>query len=226
MATITELVTQTKIVIEDSAGVLSDDDRIAHIRQAYRVYSRDKPRYVDDAITGDASGSQIFSVPSDWEQGFSVLFEAEYPVDDTPRQLIDIEDNIEVIQVSNVEKIQTETFTITSGADMRVFFSAPHTSGSSIPDNDFYAVANLAGAFCAQQLANFYSENMDTTLSADNVDHRSQAQAFSTRMKELLNLYADHIEAGGATTAVLDLQDSDISFTWGGDLLMHPKRYR
>lgn len=92
------------------------------------------------------------------------------------------------------EDIRQATHRVTAVADADNF-----TMGGlvvNIPQQDFFAVCNLAACICCQSMAVRYSSSTDTTINADSTAHTSRATEFANRAKELCELYMSHLGMG------------------------------
>lgn len=59
----------------------------------------------------------------------------------------------------------------------------------AIPESDFFAVCNRAGALCCREIATRYSRTSDSTIAGDSVNHPIRAQMFAARAKEFQSAY-------------------------------------
>jgi len=228
MAVLSDFNAKVAITVKDSAGIFTSADRDDFIEQAVRAYSRDKPRHQDALITGDGT-AQEFATPSGWVDRFSVPILLEHPVGEVPARILDLQDNLEVVQVSNVQKIQLTTITLAAAETARIKYSTPHTvdgAGSSVPDSDFDSVCDLAASFLARGLAAFYAEETNSTIAADVVAGASRADTFARLASDLFEAYKEHIAQGEVVTGVLVYQDQDIRDRWGRDFITHRSRWR
>ena len=62
---------------------LGEAEKILAISQAIKEHSRHKPREVVEDFDGDGGFDYAISVFASWSDGFSVIKQVEYPVDDT-----------------------------------------------------------------------------------------------------------------------------------------------
>ncbi len=99
---------------------------------------------------------------------------------------------------------------------------------NTIPASDEDAIANLAASFCSEALASAYAHMIDSTITADSVDHKSKSQEFAARAKAKKRIYMDFlgIKEGEVVPAVSVTKDYDINYPWGDDRLTHPKKWR
>lgn len=217
------------VTVKDTAARFTQPEKDNFIQEAVRQYGRDKPRVSTADLTGDGT-AQTFAVPPAWQPRFSTVLLIEFPVDLVPRELLDLQDNVEIVEsVDGVEKINLIQLTLGAAELARIQFTTIHTvdgSSSSIPDNDFDAVCNLASGHFANALAAFYAEANDSTLGADVVDHQEKARVFGERATQLYRDYKTHIEVGDASAAEIRHHDLDVTLRLGQDLIWHRKRLR
>ena len=226
--TISDFLTKVKLTVKDDASRYTDAEKQEFIKQAVRAYSRDRPRERDALLAGDGS-RQTFGPPLGWIQGWSQPVQIEHPINAVPPNYLDVQDNVLVIQRSDVEQIMLLRIAPASGEPARLYYTAQHTvdaNTNTVVDVDFDAVCDLAAAVLCRALAVFYTESTDSSILADSVDHRDKARTFLTMAEHLKAQYIDHISAGDVETPVLALHDVDMRMSWGRDLLWHPARFR
>lgn len=225
----TDYLAALKRKIKDTAARYTDPEKDAFVQEAVEQYARDKPRRVDDLITGDGTALR-HATPTDWEDRFSVITEVEFPTGEDPVVLLqNLQDLFRIVQQSNVELIQFKTLTIPNLDTLRIVFTALHIvdgSTNTIPINDENAVVALAASKLAAGLAAFYAEAHESSIDAETVDNQSKADTFSNLSKELVKEYQEHITAGEIESPILVLHDQDVSFSWQRDLITHPSRNR
>lgn len=225
----TDYLAAVKRKVKDTAGRYVDSEKDAFVQEAVEQYARDKPRRVDDLITGDGTALR-FATPSAWEDRFSVILEIEFPTGEDPVVLIEnLQDTFRIVQQSNVELIQFLTLTIPNLDTLRILFTAPHIvdgSSNTIPTNDENAVVALAASKLAAGLAAFYAEAHESSIDAETVDNQTKADTFSDLSEKLIKEYREHITAGEIESPILILHDQDVEFSWQRDLITHPRRNR
>lgn len=229
MADISDFRTKMNTSVKDSAGRFNQTEKDAFILEAVRQYSRDRPRKATADLTGDGT-AQNFAVPAAWVPRFSTMLQIEYPVDLVPQEKMDLQDNVEIVEAADgVESINLIQLTLGSGELARIQFTAPHTvdaTTSTVPDNDFDAVCNLAcGHFC-MALAALYAEANDAGIAADVVDHEEKARIFGERGNQFYRDYKTHLEVGDSSVGEIRHHDLDVSLRRGQDLIWHRRRLR
>lgn len=213
-----------KRVRDDSGRLVNPDDYERNIVAAIRRYSLLRPdRSVVD-ITGN--GTKTYSLPAGWAEGFSGVKSIEYPVDEIPATYLEAED-YEIYQAPSGKVIRLLKDSPEATESFRVTFTIPRIS-TTILENDYDAVCNLAAGFCLEDLANSYAQSSDSTISADSVDYRSKSQEFASRAKRMVQLWKDHmgIKDEDITPPASAVTDMSIGYPGGGDRLTHPKRQR
>jgi len=229
MAQLSDFLAKLKARVPDTALRISDADKNNFILAAVDRYSKDRPLLRDNLLTGDGT-AQEFATPSDWVDDFSTIKELEFPVDDVPPTFFqNLDDDILVVQKANVEKIQLITITLQAAETARIFYIANHlvdATSSTVRAMDEDAVADLAASMTARALAAFYAESTDDTHNVDVVDHANKAALFTEIADNLEKQYAEHIEKGNIAGPILTHSERDVRFSWGQDLLTHPKRHR
>lgn len=230
MAELSTFIAKVKQTVRDPKPRFTDPEKEAFIQQAVRQYSKDRPRLLDFEFIGDGS-KQEFDTPDDWKDRFSRIIILEFPVDEVPRQKLRLQDSVEIVLKSGVEKIVLIRITLAIAEKARIIFNTQHVltsvvDSSTIPDLDFDAVCDLSASFLAHALAANYAHSTDSSISEDVVDRAAQATLFGDRGDSLFKAYKEHIETADVAKPALKHFDIDVNFTWGSDLLFHPRRNR
>lgn len=212
--------------VQDEAGRLIIDDHHRAITQAVARYSKDRPRHKVEDIA--APGGNLLPLPPAWEVDFSQLDSLEYPIGNVPPYIVEAggwamytTPTGEVVQVGSA---------IAAGHAVRATFTVAHVLSATvdtIPFGDREPVASYAAAILADQLASLYSNDQDSTIRADSVQHTSKASEFARRAKTLRQRYFDDIgvdtKRNVAAGAVVNL---NLNNSLGRDRLTHSRRYR
>jgi len=166
-----------------------------------------------------------------WSDGFSVIRQVEYPVDDddeTPDILQDDEWMIYEKPAGKYLRFLEDEPAATE--DIRVTYTALHTctdEDCTVEDADDEAVEALAASKYCEMLATAYAQNQESTLQADTVDHKSKAGEYSTRARVYRKMYLNHIGVeDGKTPAASVTKDQDLAGSWGSDRITHPAKKR
>lgn len=229
MATLAEMLALLKIKVKDSSSRFSDSEKNDLIKEAIRQYNRDRPQIIDDVITGDGS-AQTFAVPSDWVRGFSYITDIEYPINQEPAIMLDVQDNVRIIQRSNVDKVQFLSLVIPNTETARVYFTAPHdeTAPTTIPQYGIDAVVNLAASKLCFAMAAFYAESAEPTLALDVVDRQGKADMFRSMGDRFKKEYVSIVspKEDDANDGALEHVDQDVAFSWNHPHITHPPKNR
>lgn len=223
LADYTTLVTAA---VRDDATKLTSGDVSAAIVQAVARYSKDRPRQKVEDIT--APGGNLLPLPAAWEADFSQLNSLEYPIGNVPPDIIRA-GGWGMYTTPTALKIQVMD-AISATSAVRATYTIAHvlsTIADTIPVADRESVSSYAAAILLDQLASLYSNDQDSTIKADSVQHMSKAGEFSRRAKVLRQRYFDDLgidtKRNVAAGAVVNL---DLASSVGRDRLTHPRRYR
>ena len=207
--------------VRDDAGKISNGDRDAAIESARQRYSLDRPRTaVEDLI---APAGNLLDLPAGWQAEFSRLVGIEFPIGSVPPAQISNE-AIQLYQTPAALKIMLRDAP-GAGATLRASYTIRHlldAGNDTIPLHHRELVASLAAANALEQLAAHYSNESDSTIGADAVEHRSKAQEYAARARTRRQFYLDGLgidpkrSAPAGTTIALEPRDS-----LGGPRLTH-----
>lgn len=213
-------------LVRDDAGKIATPQRDRAIDLAVTRYSQDRPRV--DMVDVAADGSSFLPLPEGWEDGGSALMSLEYPIGEWPISYL-AHDAYGVVHGPMGDEIRLAG-AIQAGAQVRAMFTLGHTldgTTDTLPDADREAVALYAAALLMDQLASLHSGDGDSTISADSVEHRSQAQEYAARARGFRTRYFDALgidpkrQVAACEVVNLNLPDSR-----GRERLTHPGRYR
>jgi hypothetical protein len=219
MSTQTDIRTEVSGIVKDDSGKLvNPTDYDQAINTALMRYSRHKPLKVLDDVSGD--GTNQILLPVGWSPEFSSVLSIEYPIGDFPPTLLDEEDYY-VIDRAGIVTLDVE---LEAADSVRVTYTMLRTA-DDIPDIDLHAFCFLAASICLELLANSFTQDGDSTINADVVDHKSKGADFTIRAKKLMSLYKDHMgikdnDTSPAASAVADL---DMKYPGGSERLTHPR---
>ncbi|MBK6742522.1 MAG: hypothetical protein IPG66_05895 [Hydrogenophilales bacterium] len=223
---LTDYQTLVDDLVRDDAGKIATPQRDRAIGLAVVRYGQDRPLTTMEDVAAD--GSSYLPLPAAWDDGGSALMSLEYPIGEWPVSYL-AHDAYGVAHGPMGDEIRLAGH-IQVGALVRAMFTLGHTldeSTDTVPDADREAVALYASAILMDQLASLYSGDGDSTISADSVEHRSQAQEYAARARGFRTRYFDALgidpKRQVAACAVVNL---DLSNSLGRDRLTHPKRYR
>ena len=210
---------------------LGEAEQIAAVSVAVKKHSGHRPRIIVEDEIGNAGFDYAITNLANWSDGFSVIRQVEYPVDDTDADADILQDDQWTIYEKPAGKylrfVQDKPATTES---MRITYTAQHSCTDTectikAIDEDF--VQFLAAAYFCDMLATYYAQTQDSTIQADSVDHKSKASEYAARARVYRKLYYDHLGIKeGETVAASVTRDQDMKSSWGGDKLTHPGRYR
>lgn len=221
-----DLQSLTTALVRDDAGKIATGERDRAIALAVTRYSKDRPHVlVADLVS---AGGKFLDLPAGWQNGFSAIQSLEYPIGDAPPTYIPV-DMWQVYQgLAGLQILLIDSLAI--GATVRAAYTVPHTVDAltdTLPAVDAEPVASYAAAMLCDQLASLYSNDTDSSIQADAVDHTSKAREFALRAKTLRKRYFDELgvepKRNVAAGVVVDL---DLTDSLGRDRLLHPGRYR
>lgn len=92
------------------------------------------------------------------------------------------------------EDVRQATHRVTAVAGADDFTIGPLVV--DVPQQDFFAVCNLAACICCRAIAVGYASSTDTTINADSTAHTSRSTEFAQRAKELCAAYDSHMGIG------------------------------
>jgi hypothetical protein len=88
---------------------------------------------------------------------------------------------------------------------------------TDVPQQDFFAICNLAACLCCRGIAVRYASSTDSTINADSTAHTTRSQEFSSRAKDLCDMYMSHMGLGvseGQTTPMSEFIHWDTTPEW------------
>jgi len=210
---------------------LAEAEQILAIGQAIKAHSKHKPQVIVEDEDGDGGFDYAVSALTSWSDGFSVIKQVEYPVDDTD-QTPDIlqDDEWRIYEKPSGKVLRFLENKPTATEDFRVTYTALHTctdSACTVETFDEEAVQALCAAFFCDMLAAYYAQSQDSTIDADSVDHTSRSREYAARAKTYRKAYFDHlgIKEGRAPAASVT-RDQDKKGSWTSDKLTHKAKYR
>jgi hypothetical protein len=210
---------------------LGEEEKVLAIGIAVKEHSKHRPRIVVEDKSGAAAFDYALTLLAAWSDGFSTIKQVEYPVDDTDRDPDILQDDAwgiyqkpagKCLRFLEDEPAVTETF--------RVTHTALHTcddAACTVDAFDDEHVQILTAAHFCNMLATYFAQSQDSTIQADSVDHKSKSSDYAARARTYRKLYFDHlgIEEGKTPPASVT-KDQDLSGSWAGDKLTHPRKFR
>jgi hypothetical protein len=150
---------------EGNLANFTQADRDEIINDAIREYSLVRPCLTTQIVTGTTQ--DWYSLPSDYEDGFSSIVEIEYPVENSPKDVIDPK-YWAIEQMSDGKYLRFDENNPGAGNIFWVKFTKRQvlTNGTSdIPDSDLNPIAYLATSLMCEALADFYGSRADANLT-------------------------------------------------------------
>lgn len=210
---------------------LGETEKLLAISLAVKEHSKNSPRIVVEDEDGDGGFDYLLSLLADWSEGFSVIKQVEYPVDDTEAEADVLQDDAwQIYQKPAGKCLRFLEDKPAATEDIRVTYTALHTctdTACTISASEEEAVQMLAAAHFCNMLAVYYAQNQDSTISADVVDHKSKSADYAARARTYRKLYFDQMGIEeGKTPAASVTRDQDSYTSWRNDHLTHPRKYR
>ncbi len=218
-------------IVRDDANKLTPEEKDRHIQEAVRIYSRHRPREVVKDITGDGTYDYAITTHlTSWVKDFSVIKKIEYPADRREPEYVDQDEDWVLYEKEAGQYIHFLDDTPPATEKIRVTYTAPHIlsdAQNTIPEIDQDAVCELAASLCSGALASVYAHAIDSTISADSVDHKSKSEQFASRARAQKKIYTDHVGIKeGDVPAASAVKGFDFDYPDGSPRLTHPKKYR
>jgi hypothetical protein len=218
--------------LRDTADILDAAALGSAIQEAVKIYARHRPRRRVQQITGDGAAF-TYDLAADFEEPLSRIEAIEHPVDEQDPQIVD-ENDYALYRDPTTGKLRLRflELVIPSAAKAYVGYTTRHTVNDAgqdtVPVADREAVANLAAAILALELAAHYAQTSSSTLGADAVDYRSKSGEYRALADRYEARYRRHLglpdDGPLAASAVADL---DLDLSEGlGPRLFHGARFR
>ncbi len=180
--------------IKDEAGKLSPSDRLAAIASALAEYQKARPRWRVTALVGAGTYDYAIASLTGFEDGFSWIGRVEGPVQTQPS----IPDEVPADRYAIVRTPSGVVFRFldrnpSSSDTYWVTVACRHTLNadtSTVLAVDDEALMDLAGAYCADALAAFYTQSTDGSMQADTVDHTGKSDTYRSLASSLRAKYA------------------------------------
>lgn len=210
--------------IEDEASRLSTSRRTNCIMEAVEAYSRQKPLTKIQSST--VTGATYYTVTdwTGWIVDFSDIEKVEYPADDEPASYLE-KDDFYLTKVADAVIRLYFVDDLSSGEVFRVHYTALHaltTAATTLPENDFKAIANLAASFACEQLAAIFAGTTDPTITSDVVDYKGKGQGFSNLAKIYQEKYNKML---GFDKGAMVIRDLDTHLISGWQYLTRGKKW-
>lgn len=164
-------------------AILSEADRKLLIKDVIKVYSKKRPLIQLQAYTG--TSDNWYALPTAWEDGFSSICEIEYPVENSPQDLIPEKDYY-ISLMSEGKKIRFNRNNPGSSNTFWVKFLIRYTFDSlgisDIPESDQTAIAYLVMAIWCDAFATHFASKSDPSLAeAEAISYTSRVEEYTTK---------------------------------------------
>lgn len=197
---ITDFANAIPDVISDDSGRITSSWPALVERAILQRYSQDSPLEVVSDIQGNGTNYLPLPVaPGEggdlpvFEPTFSVIKQLEFPIGQQPPQLI-LDSDFRLYRAPSGYQILINFDTPGPTEYVRALWTARHLAdGSTVPDQDFFAVVDFAASLGAERLATFYVGTGDSTLQADVVQYRSKSAEMLAVAKALRKRYYNHM---------------------------------
>ncbi|MCE5265677.1 MAG: hypothetical protein LLG97_19385 [Deltaproteobacteria bacterium] len=205
---------------------------ILAIGQAIKEYSKHRPRVVPEDEAGAGAFDYAVTLFAEWSQGFSLIQQVEYPVDDTdPEANVLDEDAWKIYSKPSGDCLRFLEDEPAVGETFRVTYTTLHTctdAACTVSAIDEEAVETLAAAHYCEILATWFSQSQDSTFEADVVNHTSKARDFAARARAFREIYRKHLglKENDTVPAAAAVGDMDLKYPGGGERLTHPRSER
>lgn len=194
-------------------------------------HSNTRPLIIVQDVTGDDGFDYPVTTFTSWSEGFSIISQVEYEVDDDSSSAnILLPVDWIIYNKPDGKYLRFLTSTPSTSEEFRVTYSARHTctdSACTVKDADDYVCRVLAAAYFCEMLATAYAPSSDSMIEADSVDHKSKSKDYAMRSKVYRSIYFKHFGLkDGSVPAASVTQDWDKLPSWQSDRITHPNRYR
>jgi len=199
------------------------------IELAVRYHSRFRPQIIVDDIAG--SGVYDLTLPDTWEKDFSVILAVECPQGSRTPTYLEPKDWMLYRGTSGNPSLRLLSFTPSASQTVRITFTHTHlvtASTTTIQDEDYWAVGNLAASMAARLLAARYARVWGPVLNVDVVNYPNKSEQYLALAKECENIWRLHLglPPEGAPSPSFQYGDWDMTYSWNRGLLVHKPEYR
>ncbi|HEX8276034.1 MAG TPA: hypothetical protein VF615_25580 [Longimicrobiaceae bacterium] len=171
--------------MRDGAGVLAapgDYDQV--LEEAVRRYGRARPRRWVADVAGD--GGFDYALPA----GAAAVAQVEYPAGQREPVLVDSLDWT-LYDAPEGTALRFRSSTPAVGETVRLTVTGEHSiaeASTSVPSADHDIVVLIASSLACEQLSSHYTNQGDSTIGADSVDHKSKGAEYAHRAKRFMSL--------------------------------------
>jgi hypothetical protein len=187
------------LIVQDPEDNLLQAEVDSFIAEAISTYSQYRPVIKVFEYTGDGTAYE-FSLPTDWEDGFSAIKEIESPVGAHPPTYL--AESAYMLRQTDLAKSFVLSAIPANLADFLFAYSIRHsvTAGAgTISEADFEAVCNLAaGLVCLAIGRKLNQGDTGATITVADETWRTVIR-YSEKGQELIALFAQHMAMGPIT---------------------------
>lgn len=226
-------IVKTQLTDTGQLDITAGGDVDLAIAAALKQHQKIRPYKPVVEITGtgafDYSLTATSPIVADWKPGFSRVDELVFPyvsTDQRPTALDD--DEFAVIGLPAGYYLRFTQAIPSTAQKFLLTYTTPHVvnvSGSTIPEVDEEAVAQLAAAHTFRKLAAYVTNTVEGAISADSVN-RSKTDLYLSLASKHEKVWLSLIEGEAAAIGVGVAVDSDPSFAdaFGTQLFFHNTR--
>lgn len=204
--TLTQLLAQANnhLQFADTTAYTSTEREMA-CASAVQEYSRRRPQISIEAYTGIDTSAPFYDLPTSWIEGFSVIVEIEYPINQVNKTTIDPGDwSIDLmptgkkIRFYNNAPGENETFWVKYIKN----YSFDSNGDSEIDDVDLKGLSYLAVSIMCNELSTFFASKANPSLAnAEIIGYPDRVSEYSTKARDWYKKYEAEIK-------------SDLTSTW------------
>jgi len=193
---LTDLTTLTNALVKfTDTTILSNTDRQLLIEESVKKYSKRRPLIRTEVYTGTTS--DFYTLPANYEDGFSEFYEIEYPVEASPKEIVEPK-YWAVEQMGTGKKLRFHSCNPGSGNTFWAKYTGRHTfdgSGDSlIPICDKTALAYLCASLYCEAISDFYASRSDPNLSEVQIPGiTSRTMEWQAQAKRWMHKYDEEI---------------------------------
>ena len=205
--------------LQDAAASLTatpGGDIDVAIQAAVAEYQREHPLEKAVRIAGTGAFKYAISGLTGFVDGFSGILGVAYPHLTTDQFLSFLEsEEFGIVRDDSGAFLWFVSARPASTEFFLVVFTAPHVVSATTwtpPASDDEALADLATAYCFQALAGRYSQDTESSISADSMNRLTKAQEARANARLWRENYQIKISSGKAGSAAVAMGDIDRFF--------------
>ena len=222
-----EIRDSVKSKAQDDAGHITFPELENCIKDAISEVNTVKPLLIIKDIDGD--GTQDYGLPSEFEKEFSNIDQVEHPAGENPPRYLDRNDNWFIYEDPTKDpelRLRFKLTTPITGEVIRISIKALHVvteTTSTLGNNSFLAVVFKTLNFGMCKLAAKFTGSNESTIDADSVDYGGRGLNFLELGRKWDAEYKRVVGQGDILKAAQSLQETDIVFKHGENMIFHPK---